>query len=78
MTKSPATPKALGRHSPAIRLAEVRAMLNAGEGASVYDLADRLGVSVKSARRYLISLEKAGEPLYEEWNGKRKVWRLMP
>jgi len=71
-------PKTTGRYSPAIRLAEVRAILNSGEGASVYDLAERLGVTFKSARRYLTALERAGEPLYEEWVGKRKVWRLLP
>lgn len=70
--------KTTGRHSPAIRLAEVRSILNAGEGASLYDLADRLGVTFKTARRYISALERAGETLYEEWDGKRKVWRLMP
>ena len=76
MTKT--NPKTTGRHAPAIRLAEVRAILNTGEGASVYDLADRLQVSVKTARRYLAALERSGEPLYEQWDGKRKVWRLLP
>src|SRR6185436_11844402 len=28
--------------------------------------------------RYLQALLRAGEPLYEELDGKRKVWRLMP
>ena len=67
-----------GRLSPAIRMAEVRAILNTTEGASIYDLADRLGVTIKTARRYITALERAGEPLYDEWDGKRKVWRLMP
>jgi len=70
--------KQSGRLSPAIRMAEVRAILNSAEGASLYDLADRLGVTVKTARRYVSALERAGEPLYDEWDGKRKVWRLMP
>ena len=70
--------KQSGRLSPAIRMAEVRAILNTAEGASIYDLAERLGISDKTARRYLTALERAGEPLYEEWVGKRKVWRLMP
>ena len=67
-----------GRLSPAIRMAEVRAILNTAEGASIYDLAERLGVTDKTARRYITALERAGEPLYDEWDGKRKVWRLMP
>ncbi len=70
--------KTTGRHSPAIRLAEVRAILNTGEGESVYGLADRLGVSVKSARRYIVAIERSGDPIYEDWEGKRKVYRLMP
>jgi len=70
--------KITGRHAPAIRLAEVRAILNTGEGASVYDLAERLEVSVKTVRRYLATLERSGEPLYEEVEGRRKIWRLMP
>jgi len=77
-TETKSTTKTTGRHAPAIRLNEVRAMLNSGEGASVYDISDRLGVTVKTARRYITALERAGEPLYEEWDGKRKVWRLMP
>jgi proteasome accessory factor B len=77
-TETEATTKTTGRHSPAIRLNAVRALLNSGEGASVYDISDRLGVAVKTARRYLAALERAGEPLYDEWDGKRKVWRLMP
>ena len=70
--------KTTGRHSPVIRLAELRAILHAGEGVSVYDIAKRLEVTVKSSRRYLAALERSGEPLYEEWDGKRKVYRLMP
>ena len=71
-------PNTTGRHAPAIRLAEVRAILNTGEGASVYDLAERLEVSVKTVRRYLAALERSGEPLFEELQGRRKIWRLMP
>lgn len=45
---------------------------------SVYDIAERIECSVRTAIRYLDALELAGEPLYEETIGKRKVWRLMP
>jgi predicted DNA-binding transcriptional regulator YafY len=65
------------RYAPARRLAEVRGVLNSGEGASVYDLAERFAVSVRTAIRYLRALQVAGEPLYEEVEGRRKVWRLM-
>lgn len=65
-------------YAPARRLHEVRALLNGATGASVYDLAERFGVSVRTALRYLEALREAGEPLYEELDGKRKVWRLMP
>ena len=33
---------------------------------------------MRTAIRYLDALELAGEPLYEETVGKKKVWRLMP
>jgi predicted DNA-binding transcriptional regulator YafY len=66
------------RYAPAARLAEVKLMLNSAEGASVPDLCERLGVGRQTAIRYLRALERAGEPLYAEPVGKRKVWRLMP
>jgi predicted DNA-binding transcriptional regulator YafY len=65
------------RYAPARRLGEVRALLNSGEGASVYDIAERFRVSVRTAIRYLRALQTAGEPLYEEVIERRKVWRLM-
>jgi predicted DNA-binding transcriptional regulator YafY len=65
------------RYAPARRLAEVRGLLNSGEGASVYDIAERFDVSVRTAIRYIRALQMAGEPLYEEVEGRRKVWRLM-
>jgi predicted DNA-binding transcriptional regulator YafY len=65
------------RYAPARRLADVRGLLNMGEGASVYDVAERFDVSVRTALRYLRALQVAGEPLYEEVVGRRKVWRLM-
>ena len=65
------------RYAPARRLTEVRGLLNSGEGASVYDIAERFAVSVRTAIRYIRALQSAGEPLYEEVEGRRKVWRLM-
>ncbi len=66
------------RYSPARRLHELKTLLDTSGGVSVYDIAERLRVSVRTAIRYLRALELAGEPLYEELNGKTKVWRLMP
>jgi len=51
---------------------------NADAVATVYEVAERLRVSVRSAIRYLEALRRAGEPLYDELAGKRKVWKLMP
>jgi predicted DNA-binding transcriptional regulator YafY len=65
------------RYAPSRRLDDVRTLLNTGEGASVYDIAERFDVSVRTAIRYLRALQIAGEPLYEEVVGRRKVWRLM-
>lgn len=70
-------PRSVERYAPARRLGEVRALLNSGEGASVYDIAERFRVSVRTAIRYLRALQTAGEPLYEEVVDRRKVWRLM-
>jgi predicted DNA-binding transcriptional regulator YafY len=66
------------RYAPAQRLYQVRSLLDSATGATVYDVAERLDVSVRTAIRYLRALEAAGEPLYEQVDGKRKVWRLMP
>jgi predicted DNA-binding transcriptional regulator YafY len=65
-------------YAPAVRLLEVRAALDSAEGLSVHDIAERFSVSLRTAIRYLDALRKAGEPLYDETVGKRKVWRLIP
>jgi proteasome accessory factor B len=66
------------RYSPAVRLNEVRELLNSANGASVYDIQERMGVSVRTAHRYIKALEQAGEKLYDELEGHQKVWRLVP
>jgi predicted DNA-binding transcriptional regulator YafY len=66
------------RYAPAARLHEVRALLDAAEGTSIYDIAERFGVNPRTALRYIQALQRAGEPLYEEMSGRRKVWRVMP
>jgi proteasome accessory factor B len=73
----PKRKKRVDHYSPARRLQEVVALINSSGGATVYDIAERLKVSVRTAIRYLRALEKAGEPLYEEMDGRRKVWRLQ-
>lgn len=65
-----------GQHSPARRREKLRAFLSASGGATVYEIADRLGVTVRTAIRYLRRLETDGEPLYEEFDGRKKIWRL--
>jgi predicted DNA-binding transcriptional regulator YafY len=65
-------------YAPARRLHEVKLLLDSAAGVSVYDVAERLEVSVRTALRYLEALKRAGEPIYDEQVGKRKVWRLMP
>lgn len=65
------------RYAPAARLHELRALLDSHEGLSIYDVAERFRVNPRTALRYLQALQRAGEPLYEETAGKRKVWRLM-
>jgi predicted DNA-binding transcriptional regulator YafY len=65
------------RYAPAARLLEVKNLLETAGGASLYDIAERFEVSVMTASRYIEALAAAGEPLEEDWAGKRKVWRLM-
>lgn len=82
MSEKPTTRRARARasirYAPASRLHEVKALLNTGAGVTIYEIAERFGCSVRTAIRYLRALEAAGEPLYEEVAGKKKVWRLMP
>jgi predicted DNA-binding transcriptional regulator YafY len=66
------------RYAPAARLHELRTLLEGAEGITIYDVAERFAVNPRTALRYLQALSRAGEPLYEETSGKRKVWRLMP
>jgi predicted DNA-binding transcriptional regulator YafY len=66
------------RYLPSVRLAEVRELLNSSGGASVYDIQERLGVSIRTAHRYIKALEESGEKLYDEMEGHQKVWRLVP
>ncbi len=56
----------------------MKLLLNSAEGASVYDICERLEVGRQTAIRYLRALERAGEPIYSDQVGRRKVWRLMP
>jgi predicted DNA-binding transcriptional regulator YafY len=76
MTK--VVPRLVTRYAPASRLHGVRALLEGPEGVSIYDVAERFRVNPRTALRYVQALQRAGEPLYEEMSGKRKVWRLMP
>jgi predicted DNA-binding transcriptional regulator YafY len=72
----PASP--VTRYAPASRLHQLRTLLDGAEGVTLYDVAERFGVNPRTALRYLQALSRAGEPLYEETSGRRKVWRLMP
>jgi proteasome accessory factor B len=70
--------KSVDHYSPSRRLHQVRALLNLAGGVSVYDIAERLKVSSRTASRYLSALHLADEPIYEdtETQAPRKVWRL--
>jgi predicted DNA-binding transcriptional regulator YafY len=77
-TESDTEAGAHARYAPAARLHQLKTILGATGGVTVYDIAERFGVSVRTAIRYVRALEVAGEPLTEETVGKRKVWRLHP
>src|SRR6185312_9672028 len=72
-------PRARGpRYEPAARLHQVRALLDSAEGVTIYDVAERFDMNPRTALRYMQALQRAGEPLYQQVVGKRKVWRIMP
>ena len=71
------TPVRHDRHAPARRLMQLRSLFVSGQALSVYDIAERLDISVRSATRYLDSLRESGVALYEERQGKRKVWHVV-
>jgi len=66
------------RYEPAARLHQVRALLDSPEGVTIYDVAERFEMNPRTALRYIQALQRAGEPLYQQVVGKRKVWRIMP
>jgi predicted DNA-binding transcriptional regulator YafY len=66
------------RYAPSRRLATVKTLLESADGVSVYDIAERLGVDIRTAARYLAAVEAEGAPIYGEVVNRRKVWRLMP
>lgn len=70
--------KTFGRYSPTRRFEELRALLNSTGGATIYEISERLGISVRTAIRYLKALEDSGERLYDEREGHQKIWRLVP
>jgi predicted DNA-binding transcriptional regulator YafY len=72
------TGAAVTRYAPASRLHALRTLLDGHEGVSIYDVAERFAVNPRTALRYIQALQRAGEPLYEEMSGKRKLWRLSP
>ena len=77
--RKPPPAAAVTRYAPASRLhGSARAAGLAPRGSSIYDVAERFAVNPRTALRYIQALQRAGEPLYEEMSGKRKVWRLMP
>ncbi len=63
-------------YAPSRRMHQVKTLLNHSGGVTVYEIAERFRVSVRTAIRYLRALEQAEEPLYEETVGRRKVWRI--
>jgi proteasome accessory factor B len=70
--------KAIDHYSPARRLHQLKTMLNSSGGVTMYEIAERLGVSVRTAIRYMRALEKAEEPVYADADGRKKVYRLRP
>lgn len=52
------------------RMSKTRELLRSG-GATVYDIAAELGVTIRSAARYIDALERLGEPVWSEREGGR-------
>lgn len=64
-------------YAPARRFEAARAVIAATGGVTVYELAERLQVSVRTAIRYLDALEAQGEPIYSEREGRKLVYRVQ-
>ena len=76
--KKRTTKKSTERYAPARRLNQVKDLINATGGVTVYELAERLRVSVRTAIRYVRALQASEEPLYPDREDRKTVWRLMP
>ncbi|MCC6748840.1 MAG: transcriptional regulator [Deltaproteobacteria bacterium] len=66
------------RYAPARRLNELKDLINSTGGVTVYEIAERLRVSVRTAIRYVRALQASEEPLYQDREDRKTVWRLMP
>lgn len=73
-----AAPHATHRYAPAARLHQLRALLDGPQGMSLYAIAEHFQVGPRTALRYLQALQEAGEPLEEEVEGKKKIWKIHP
>jgi predicted DNA-binding transcriptional regulator YafY len=73
---APSTP-AGPAYAPARRFEAARAVIAATGGVTVYELAERLEVSVRTAIRYLDALQAQGEPIYSEREGRKLVYRVQ-
>lgn len=58
------------RYAPVVRLAQTRDLLRNG-GATVYDIAAEIGISTRTAKRYILALEQMNEPVWSEMDGPR-------
>jgi predicted DNA-binding transcriptional regulator YafY len=71
-------PNGTRRYAPAARLHELRTLLDSARGLSLDAIAEHFQVAPRTALRYLHALQEAGEPLEEELEGKKKLWKIHP
>lgn len=64
------------RNALIVRLLALVADLSRRDGCTLYDLAARHRVAVRTIRRDLDALAEAGVPLVDESDGRRKRWRI--
>lgn len=68
-----------GRLGPSSRLSAARLLLARPQGATLYELAGELDISLRTAHRYMRELELSGEPMIEEQDmalPHRKRWKI--
>jgi biotin operon repressor len=65
------------RNAEIVRQWRILKTIEAGLFTSTDALAEEHNVPARTIRRDIDRLQEAGFPIYDEWDGTRKMWRLL-